>query len=306
VALEFGSLVSFLAITVTVTVFLSGFLSVRVHAHVDRAQERYDTLIDRTLETTRVTTSYPRPAEFKRIGQIYDEEMRPDAATRWTLAVCCSAWMFGIAIWAYTARVYGATFSDWQVLILSAVALLLTGVLVVVLVDFFWAHARLREHKRMSLPYYYASGLEAFQRGTGAAENDKKAAQRGFTVATAAFEKVQSEIPRWPWAIFWLARCYEEDGTPDHLMKARDLSMALEAEVAPGSKADHVDDVLLAAALAFRGIPRKDLGDQATLETYARQYPDLHPVVEWLTGTNGLYHRSSAVSQDRGDVAQIS
>lgn len=155
----------------------------------------------------------------------------------------------------------------------------------------------------MSLPYQYRSGRRAFERGTGAAQNDQKAAQRGFTDAVTAFEKVQSEIPRWPWAIFWLARCYEEIGTPDHLMKARDLSMALEAEVAPGSKADHVDDVLLAAALAFRGIRRKDLGDQATLETSARQYPDLHPVVEWLTGTNGLYRRSSAVSRDRGNVA---
>src|SRR5437588_476201 len=134
--MDFRELFEFLAVLFTVVVFLSGFLSVRVHAHHDRAQQRYDTLIDRAIRTIRETTSYPRPAEFVRIADVYEEELLVDWPSWVTLAVCILAWLIGIGTFAYA--LVRTNPSQYESMFLLGDSLLLTLVMLILAFDLSW------------------------------------------------------------------------------------------------------------------------------------------------------------------------
>jgi len=255
-----------LAVITTVLVFLSGFLSVRVHAHRDRALARYEQLLDRAIDITQATASYPRPSEFIKIRDEYDREMTLDWASLPTVIVCVVAWLVGGGLAGVALFLQWSSLSGWDKSAVISTVVLLSGVLTVTLVDFAWATGRLRSESRRLLPSLYETAMALLR-------------ARRYGEAATLFEQVVDNVPRWPWAIFWLACCYQQLPPPKS-QRVTYLSRAVEAEVSRSN--DPVDKILLAAALRLRGVGLSNLVDPRILDAESAEYPDLKTVIDWL------------------------
>lgn len=266
--MSFAELLALLASASSVLVFIGGFLSLRIHAHNDAVRQVYETLLDRAIDLSTRTSSYPRPSEFVRIKSVYvrSQQQLDGGTIKATIAVCIIAWSIAVGDAAYAIATKSSGFTGWQLTALALDVLLLSGVLVVVLRDVIWVFAELNSQGSRTLPGKYERGVHLFKEGR-------------YGPALEEFQDIIEEIPRWPWALFWAARTYRELG---NYPRAASLARLMQTEVSTGAiEKDSVDSVLRSAALKFWG-NKEPLPPTDTLQALIAATPELQDVVDWV------------------------
>lgn len=262
--MSWSELLSVWGIELTVAVFVAGFASVRLHAHRDRAIARYETVIDRLVETSQNTVSFPRPSELDQVGRVIAMERGLDPGARMSRALVgfavSAVWATGAVWFTIWGRIesIGSGQAAFRVAVGISILLLALGIGWLTRSDFRWVDQSLAEFEQSSLPHTFQLACDAYAEGRG----DESA---------GLFESVNRLLPRWPWGLLGWAVAVGDGGGNAAFRRVRlDEIMAL---LHPSR--DPVDVALFVATCSLAGKGLAVDAKQRRIVAEIRDQPDM-------------------------------
>ncbi len=193
-----------------VSVFVVGFASVRMHADLDHAINRYETTADRMIETSRASSSFPRPSEAAELTDLF--RSRWETSAEGVLSLLLSDLVLVVSLLLPLSATTGSPMWWTRTAVISFAALAaLLG-----LYDYWLVGRQNRRSYKASIPACFrrlADSIDAVDFGTilgRDAQNDATSVQ--LDRLTLAAESLLSLLPSSPWAYASLAASAKASG----------------------------------------------------------------------------------------------
>jgi hypothetical protein len=281
-----SEVLTFLAATGSMLVFLVGFAAVRLHAHIDHIVERHEILVDRTVETALDHGSFPWPHELQDQEAEIFKDATKDAAATMTLVFCVVVAAVGVVAAATWTGISGLLpgiaapgtddRAEWGVWLLTGLQVFVLGLLV-----FDRSEVRRIIRKERS-------------RAVGSQYNDAAALLNAseWEEAGKKFRALQNKMPRWPWALLGTGlalygrRTKGDKKHPDNALEEQ-LGLTIREEVQDVRESKTIDpkhpiDRALLQASNLLAMARVDGDEIEMLSRYKEDYPDLDQVLRWI------------------------